>query len=331
MTAHVIHDQVLGTHSISESVLIDLLQSSAITRLQGIHQSGGTYLVRASRGTSRYDHVVGVMLLIRLLGGSLKEQIAGLMHDVSHTAFSHVVDQVFQRRAEDYHEQHFRRLVLNSDIPEILEQYGISLEEIFDMEQWSLLDQPLPDLCADRIDYTLRDLFHMGYISFAEIENFLDSLRVYHGKIVCGNLQAAVWFTHQYAIEVGELFMNPLEIYANDQLAQAIRTALAKDVLDEDDLFLQDEDLIQRLQSASDPDITRYLSRLHPGIQVVEDKRTFDIHAYSKARIVDPLVLMENGSVVRCSELEPSIKNLHNKVMQKAQQGVFVRFIPATP
>src|SRR5712691_11186943 len=113
MTVRIIHDQVLGTHRISESVLIDLLQSSAITRLQGIHQSGGTYLVRAGRGTSRYDHVVGVMILIRQLGGSLEEQVAGLIHDVSHTAFSHVVDQVFQRRAEDYHEQHFHRLVLS--------------------------------------------------------------------------------------------------------------------------------------------------------------------------------------------------------------------------
>src|SRR5215472_6481533 len=156
MTFYVIHDQILGTHQINEPILIDLLQSSAITRLQGIHQAGGSYLVRARRDRSRYEHVVGVMLLIRMLGGSLEEQIAGLLHDVSHTAFSHVADQVFQRLADDYHEQHFQRLVLRSDIPVVLERHGISLGEIFEMERWSLLDQPLPDLCADRIDYTLR-------------------------------------------------------------------------------------------------------------------------------------------------------------------------------
>jgi HD superfamily phosphohydrolase len=34
------------------------------------------------------------MLLVRRLGASLEEQIAALLHDVSHTAFSHVIDSV---------------------------------------------------------------------------------------------------------------------------------------------------------------------------------------------------------------------------------------------
>ena len=38
------------------------------------------------------------MLLIKKLGGSVEEQIAGLLHDVSHTAFSHVIDYVFDNK-----------------------------------------------------------------------------------------------------------------------------------------------------------------------------------------------------------------------------------------
>lgn len=35
------------------------------------------------------------MLLNRQLDASMEEQIVALLHDVSHTAFSHVIDYVF--------------------------------------------------------------------------------------------------------------------------------------------------------------------------------------------------------------------------------------------
>lgn len=72
----------------------------------------------------RYDHSVGVMLLIRMLGGTLEEQIAGLLHDVSHTAFSHVADYVFENRDEDYHEIIFRSVVESSEYLLFLKSIG---------------------------------------------------------------------------------------------------------------------------------------------------------------------------------------------------------------
>ena len=45
MTEHVIHDDVYGIQSIHEPVLIDLLHSSAVMRLKGIHQGGSAYMV----------------------------------------------------------------------------------------------------------------------------------------------------------------------------------------------------------------------------------------------------------------------------------------------
>ncbi len=31
---------------------------------------------------------------------------------------------------------------------------------VLDLSRWPLLEQPAPDLCADRIDYTLQDRIH---------------------------------------------------------------------------------------------------------------------------------------------------------------------------
>ncbi len=328
MTEYVIHDDVYGTQSIHEPALIDLLQSSAVTRLKGIHQGGSAYMVRRGRDTTRFEHSVGVMLLIRLLGGSLYEQIAGLLHDVSHTAFSHVADYVFKLEGENYHEQHFHHLVHNSDIPNILHRHNIPLEIVLDYERWSLLEQPAPDLCADRLDYTLRDMLRVGYTDPTEIQQFLQSLVVHEGKIVTNNLSAVLWFTHLYTGLVRDVFMNPLEMFTDEQLARAIRIALAQGILQENDLFRQDEEVLQLLQVANQPEITRYLANIHPGVNVVEDTEHYDIRAFTKPRIVDPLVLMDDGSVVRCSALEPDVKRMHNEVVQRATQGVCIRHIP---
>lgn len=45
---------------------------------------------------TRYEHSVGAMLLVRRAGGSVEAQAAGLLHDVAHTALSHVADNVFE-------------------------------------------------------------------------------------------------------------------------------------------------------------------------------------------------------------------------------------------
>ncbi|WP_435051761.1 SecY-interacting protein Syd [Bacillus pseudomycoides] len=41
---------------------------------------------------------------------------------------------------------------------------------LFDDSKWTLLEQSAPDLCADRVDYTLRDMYEYGYISWKPIE-----------------------------------------------------------------------------------------------------------------------------------------------------------------
>lgn len=81
-------DMLYGSVEV-EPVLRDLVNSRLLQRLKGIHQAGAAYLVWPKWNVTRFEHSIGVMLLIRRLGGSLEEQAAGLLHDVSHTAFSH--------------------------------------------------------------------------------------------------------------------------------------------------------------------------------------------------------------------------------------------------
>jgi HD superfamily phosphohydrolase len=322
-----IEDAVYGTHHIHEPVLIATRHSAALQRLQGIHQGGAAFLVRARRDVSRYEHSVGVMLLIRMLGGSVQEQLAGLLHDVSHTAFSHVVDYALSNHTEDFHEQHFESIMERFAVPALLQRYGISMTDILPVDQWPLLEQEMPDLCADRIDYTLRDLLHIGYIDNPSIQRFLSQLQAHEGKIVCRSLDAALWFTEQYARLILELFLHPVELFASQQLAEALRIALTNGILQENDLFLQDDALLTRLQAAHHPDIARHLAYLHPALQVEEDTTGTAKKASIKARLVDPPVLQPDGRVMRCSELAPAIQALQTTMKQKAIDGVCLKVI----
>ena len=61
----------------------------------------------------------------------------------------------------------------NSEIPAILAKYGYNYEEILlDDSKWTLLERSAPELCADRVDYTLRDMYTYGYISLEEAHSF---------------------------------------------------------------------------------------------------------------------------------------------------------------
>ncbi|MDA1571060.1 HD domain-containing protein, partial [Bacillus cereus] len=172
----IISDVLYGEFEV-DPVVEELIVSKSVQRLKGIHQTGASYLINEEWNVTRFDHSVGVMLLIKKLGGSVEEQIAGLLHDVSHTAFSHVIDYVFDNKNESYHEEIFSAVVKNSEIPAILAKYGYNYEEILlDDSKWTLLERSAPELCADRVDYTLRDMYTYGYISLEEAHSFLEDV-----------------------------------------------------------------------------------------------------------------------------------------------------------
>ena len=171
-------------------------------------------------------------------------------------------------------------------------------------------------------------MLRVGYTNSAGIQQFLQSLVVHEGKIVTSNLPAALWFTHLYTGLVRDVFMNPLEMFADEQLALAIRVALAQASCKKMICSARTKRSSSYCEAANHPEITRYLANIDPGVSIVEDTEHFDICAFTKPRVIDPLVLMNDGSVVRCSELVPDVKRMHHEVVQRATQGVCIRYIP---
>ncbi|PDZ02857.1 hypothetical protein COE20_03975 [Bacillus cereus] len=322
----VISDVIYGEFKVDQ-VVEELMLSKPVQRLKGIHQAGASYLMSEKWNVTRFDHSVGVMLLVKKLGGSVEEQIAGLLHDVSHTAFSHVIDYVFDNEDESYHEEIFSSVVKNSEIPAILSKYGYNYEDILlDDSKWTLLEKSAPELCADRVDYTLRDMHTYGYISLEEVHSFLEDVIAVDGKMVLQSIEAAEWFTETYYKEVIDFFMKPMNIYGNDMLAKTLKLALHKKVIHADDFLLEDDELISKLQHWSDPEVHALLRKVHPNVKVKEDKNDYDLYQKNKVRLIDPPLLHE-GEVVPSSVVSEKIKQMSEVAYEKAVRGMYVKVI----
>lgn len=321
-----ITDSIYGDYLI-DGILEELILSNPVQRLKGVYQGGASYFVNEKWNVTRYEHSIGVMFLIKKLGGSLEEQIAGLLHDVSHTAFSHVIDFVFENKNEDYHEKIYHQIITDSEIPRILSKYGYDYKKILlDNSKWNLLEQPAPELCVDRIDYTLRDMYRGENTTIEEIDVFLGNLIIRDGKIYLKDIKAAEWFVRTYYQEVIDFFMNPLNIYGYDFLAKTLKIALDKKIINTNTLLGTDEEVMDLLRLSNDIEVENLLNHIHRSVIVKEDKIEYHLHRKKKVRLIDPSVFY-NDQLIPSSELSFEIKQMNENAKRKAEEGMYVKII----
>lgn len=301
-----INDPVYGAAVITEPVLIEVLQSSAMRRLRGVLQHGISGLLGITSPISRYEHSVGVMLLVRRLGGPLVEQIAALLHDVSHTAFSHVIDYVFDNHdGQSYHEEVKEAYLAGSDLPPLLARYGYDWREFLHDEGFPLLEQPAPALCADRLDYGLRDAQDLGLVTAAQAQRALAHLMVYQGRIVMDDAAVAVWLADTYMAADDASWSDFREVGLYELTAQAIWRGLETGVISRNDFWTTDAVLWARLNAGTDPQLQRLLRLVHPQTRFVWDDANPTFRISTKIRTIDPDV-WQAGQLRPLSALDPA-------------------------
>lgn len=292
----IINDSVYGEIRFTGAIE-QIIQSRALQRLRKIHQGGAVFLAYPNISTSRLEHSWGVCYLIRLLGGDEREQIAGLLHDLSHTAFSHIIDYVLENKEEDFHEKHKLRFLLDRELGKILRSLGLEPEEFVEDNRFSLLETELPALCADRIDYTLRDLIAWGKISQIEARQFLDSLRVVDGVVTINSIAWGQWFKNNYEYLNQYFFQDAKNTMANCEFTKLLQSALEIDVVKIEDFFQDDNFIINKINSC------KILKDRLELIKVRLENRSIAANTPNfKRRIVDPLIL-KNDCILPLSKL----------------------------
>ncbi|MFI7425275.1 hypothetical protein [Nonomuraea sp. NPDC049684] len=317
------YDDVYGLSMVPGGLLHDLVRSEAVRRLRNVSQAGASSFVRAGRNNNRYEHSLGVMTLTRLLGGNEVEQAAGLLQDLSHTAFSHTIDYVFDDRGEEFHERIFQYVIERSDVPEILERHGLDWGTLFTKDNLLRVDVSAPLLCADRIDYTLRDLVRLGDIAAGQARAFVRQLTFRDNMVVSRDVEMAVNFVAWYAHLVRDVFMNPLELFVHDAFAKLIRRALETKVLTESDLLSTDDAVLAKLLVDETYGLDVSLAEIRRMRKVVVGDFPHGVRVYSKGRKVDPPVLV-GTQILPLSVVRPECGTVWESIERVASEGIIV-------
>lgn len=285
-------------------------------------------LLGVSPPTTRFIHSVGAMLLIRYLGGSVEEQAAALLHDVSHTSLSHVIDYVFdQVSTQDFHDIEKERYVLTTDIPSICMRHGIRFPDVLDERKYRLLEQPAPRLCADRVDYTLRDLVPLGIASNEEAVSMLTKLVVVDGRMAFADADTAAKFGAVYMACSSASWLHPRNLGLYEICGAALLLAFEKKLIDRNDIWGTDKDLWRKLVRVADDDagVAALVAELIGGadFERVPESQA-DLIARAKIRWIDPDVLTDAG-VAPLTSLSPAYRDMVDQYRCDNREVLFLR------
>ena len=229
----------------------EFLEVKEVLRLNKICQHGGTTYTKAgihSQYNSRLDHSLGVALIVWNFTKDVTQTITALLHDISHTAFSHTGEFIKgDFLILESNEKEMGNVIKNSKgIMKLLDKYNVSLTDITEITKYPLVDNDTPKICADRLEYTLHDGFLFGNITLDEAEKVYNDIYIGYNE---EGQQEYVFNNVEHAKKLSELAINNsykrytcfcIERY----LAEILKNMIKENLIQYNDLFYNNDEQI---------------------------------------------------------------------------------------
>ena len=322
-------DQIYGENEINEPVILEIFNSPEMQRLKGVDQYGyfEPHFPRAKR--TRFEHSVGAYLLLKKYGAPLEEQVAGLIHDISHPVFSHAGDYYFSSgsgASQSHQDNSFEGYVKNSSLPKILEKYDFDLEYVLNDKNFPLKENELPDLCADRIDYSLRDMLTHDVASESDIEYFLDHLKVEGKQWLFDDFESAQKYAEYFKSLNEKYYCGLPAALMFSAVGEYIKYSLENEYISAEDLYTTDDAVLEKISQYLEKDekLQGLLNRMNNKVEYKDDPEDFKEKVACKSRIVDPLCKY-NGEMKRVSEINHNWKKIVEQEMKPKEY--FLKFL----
>ena len=321
-----------GVVDVTEPVLLELIDSKAVQRLKSIHQYGVAYYTTHREEYTRYDHSLGVFHLLRASGCPLKEQIAGLLHDVSHTVFSHVGDHIFQvaHKETDYQNSIHEDFLNATDIGAILRKYGLSPKELLPVEHFfPALEQPRPNLCADRLEYNIQGAYHQKFITKQEALEIFNDCHFIDGNWIATKPDLMEKLVRFSLFMTEDCFGGATNHLSSTWLAEAILKGLELHLITSEEVhYGTDEAVWQKLSSSSNPFIHSRMNLIHKTKETYTFVKRDEADIYVKTKFwgFDPLI-HHNGALVRLTSMRPLLAKEYQTVKDRIAEGFSIKLL----
>ena len=227
---------------------LKIIDTSIFQRLRRIRQLSGAHLIYPGAQHTRFEHSLGVMHIASMAGHALNEKgivssdniqnlrFAGLLHDIGHGPFSHLFEELLQKRKIS-HENIGRDIILKTQIGDLISANGFNKKFITELafgdSKFQFMNEIISGaLSADIMDYLLRD----GYFTGAE-----------HAKIDHNRLTYSLdVYKNKLALEKSALVNFETMMISRYQMFKAVyfhKTVRAGEVMLLESMYLAEEEL----------------------------------------------------------------------------------------
>ena len=239
---------------------VRLVDTPAYQRLRWIRQLGPTNLVYPGANHTRHEHCMGTCHVVGRMADSIglnsyDKQLAstaGLLHDLGHSPFSHLGDEVVG--LED-HVIRTTKLVSDTEISDILSEEGIDSKEINKIIQGNHHLGPLVsgDLDGDRLDYLVRDAHYTGVSTGVDAGRLITTMAMVDGDLTVrqGGLPAVEALLTTRSAMYPTVYFHPFVRGAELMLARAANSAISSNKFTSRDFTsFTDHQFLSELDSA---------------------------------------------------------------------------------
>ena len=308
--------------------LSELAATPPMERLRGVGMNCGCEYTAFPRFQglgpySRFDHSLGVALLVWRFTESPAQAAAGLLHDVATPVFAHVVDFLHgdHMKQESTEDGTLERIADSPELQAALHRWGLTTEAVCDYHRYPIADNDSPQLSADRLEYTLGNSVNYGFWSARQAAECCGDLTVAENEqgqpelafrtCAMGERFARV------ALRCAEVYISGEDRLAMQLLSELLAGAIRAGVLAPGDLNTTEDAVIAKL--LADPRLARQwteyraLHRIYvqPQPGAGGDWRRVP----AKKRFIDPLVRGQG----RVSALSPDFRAQKEEFLSRSQ------------
>lgn len=300
----------------------EIARTKEMQRLKYIGQNCGRDYISNKIQTfkynySRFEHSIGVGLIVWNFTKDKKQSIAGLLHDIATPTFSHVIDYYnndaeTQTSTESLTEEIIRE---SKEINEILKRYNIKVEEVSDYALYPIADNDVPQLSSDRLEYNLYTGTARGIITLEEADKVYKDIIITKNEYgideMCfQNIEIAKKIT-KVVLNNAKFMSGGISTITNNLLSEILKMSVEAKIIDAKMFMTQkEEDIAKILDETKNVKIKEQWEKLRNFDKVYESKEKikdkYSVENIGKKRYINPLIKIRDN-IYRIAELDDEI------------------------